>query len=127
MIFRRIYLISQDKYNPVIDDLLNKYKYIIYKNHSIQVDIAYLVNAYNILGGGRSTFFSQILSLNDNLQLLYYYNVFYRGILESKKFSVKIINKLTTFEIFAPKEYIINIYPWKNSNKQRQFMIAFIC
>ena len=127
MIFHKIYLITQDNYNPIIDKLLNQYNYIIYKQNSLQVDIAYLVKAYNILSGGISTFFSQILLLNDNLQILYMFHMNYKGELESKKYSVKIINKLIVFEIFAPKEYLASVYPWKNSDKQREFMINFIC
>ena len=127
LIFRKIYLISQNKLNPVVDNLLNKYKSIMYNNNTIQVDISYLANAYNIIGGGTSTFFSQILSLNDNLELLYKYNMHYRSEIESKKFNVRLINKLTIFEIFAPKEYLIKMYPWKNDDEQREFMVNFIC
>ena len=127
LIFSKIYLISQNNLNPVVDNLLNKYEYIIYNNNTIQVDIAYLANAYNIIGGGTSSFFSQILSLNDNLELLYKYNMHYRSKLESKKFNVRLINKLTIFEIFAPKKYLIKMYPWKNDNKQRELMVNFIC
>ena len=36
----------------------------------IQIDISKLVHAYNLAGGGCSTFFASILELNINLQIL---------------------------------------------------------
>ena len=125
--FHKIYIIAEDKSNPVIDDLLAHYKFIIYNINSLKIDIAYLVNAYNILGGGETTFFHQIILMNDHLQLLFKYNAHYKNELVSKKFKVRNINNLTIFEIFAPKEYLANIHLWRNSDKQREFMISFIC
>ena len=125
--FRKIYLIAQDKFNPVIDNLLNKFKFIIYNNNPINIDISYLANAFIIIGGGTSTFFHQIISLNTNLQILYRYNNHYYRNLNYKKFYVKIRNGITIFEMFTSKEYLSNIFPWKNSDLQRKFMINFIC
>ena len=127
LIFNKIYLISENNHNPVVDKLLNYYTFIIYNKNSIQLDIAYLVNAFNIIGGGVSSFFNQIILLNDNLQILYKYNMQYKSELNAKKFNTRITNGKTIFEIFTSKEYLNNIYPWRNSKKQREFMISFVC
>ena len=53
--------------------------------------------------------------------------MYYKGKLESQKFNVKIVNNLTVFEIFAPKEYLLYMSPWINSVNQREFLKSFIC
>ena len=111
----------------MIDDLLNRYRFINYNSNSIQTDLAYLVNAHNLVGGGISTFFHSIILLNDNLHLLFQYNMHFKSKLESEKFNVKTLNNLTVFEIFAPKEYLLYMSPWTNSVNQREFMTSFIC
>ena len=66
-IFKKIYLISENKNNPVINELLKSFPNIIYNFNSLKIDISYLVNSYNIAGGGFSTFFSRMKELNNNL------------------------------------------------------------
>ena len=50
-IFRNYLLIAQDKNNPVIKKLLETKSNIIYNYNPLYIDIAYLANAYNLVGG----------------------------------------------------------------------------
>ena len=47
--FRNIYIIAQNKNNPIIDKIINEYPKVIYKRNTILLDIAYLSNAYNLV------------------------------------------------------------------------------
>ena len=60
--FNKVFIISEDKVNPVIPKLLNKYSYIKKRKNHIKFDISYLTNSYNLVAG-KSTFFSTIIKL----------------------------------------------------------------
>ena len=62
-IFRNYYLIAQDKNNPVIKKLLEIKSNIIYNYNSLYIDIAYLANAYNLVGGKISYYLVFYISL----------------------------------------------------------------
>ena len=72
--FRKIYIIAQDNFNPVINNLLYEYPYIQFDRNPINIDIAYLMTAYNIVGG-ISTFINVLLRLNDNLEFFWEYDI----------------------------------------------------
>ena len=84
--FSKIYIISEDKNNPIIDVLLNNYHNITYNKNSLELDIAYLINAYNIVGA-MSTFINILLRFNDNLEKYWEYNIY-----TLKSYESKIIN-----------------------------------
>ena len=46
--YNKIYLIAQDKNNPIIKTILKEYSNVIYIQNSLKEDISYLINAYNI-------------------------------------------------------------------------------
>ena len=58
--FRNIFIISEDKRNPVIDLLIKNYQQIIFTNNSLNLDIALLLKAYNIVGS-ISSFFTTLI------------------------------------------------------------------
>lgn len=60
--FRKVFIISEDKLNPVIPKLLSKYSYIKKKKNNIKHDISYLIYSYKLVGA-RSTFFLLLLNL----------------------------------------------------------------
>ena len=47
--FQKVYIISVNNLNPVINKLIKFYPNIIYKKNSLKEDISYLINAYNIV------------------------------------------------------------------------------
>ena len=73
--FNNVYLIAQDKNNPIINKILNKYSNVIYKQNSIKEDISYLINSYNIVAS-ISSFLIAIIQLNYNLETLFDYNIY---------------------------------------------------
>ena len=60
--------------NPILDKLISENKNIIFKENKIEIDISYLIYAYNIVGS-ISTFINMIIRLNDNLKKFWEYNL----------------------------------------------------
>lgn len=90
--FRKIYLIAEDKNNPVIQKLLYQYPNIIYNQNSLKIDIVYLVYAYYIVGGKISTFLGNILYLNDNLLIIWIF--VFKKYIKKKKSIIYFQNKV---------------------------------
>lgn len=116
--FKNIYLIAKDKYNKVIDILLNQYQNIIFKTNSLQIDIAYLINAYNIIGVP-SSFLYGILKMNYNLKLYWYYAY--------HSFNFKPHSQATIFKMEPSKEYSRQIHHWKYNSTQLKLMVQDNC
>ena len=76
--FEKIYIISSDNLNPVINKLINLYPNIIFTRNSIKKDISFLINAYNIVAS-ISSFLISIISLNYNLKYIWDYNIYKLG------------------------------------------------
>ena len=126
--FKQIYLISENKNNPIINKLLKIFPNIIYKKNSLKIDIAKLVNAFNIAGGGISTFFYNILSLNVNLHILWLFKFNYipfNLIIDMEIINIK--NNITYFVMYSTKDYVKKMYPWRNSKIQRDYMLNYNC
>ena len=72
--FKKIYILSSSKNNPVIQKLINKYNNLVYQQNSLKLDIALLINAFNIVASV-SSFLYAIIQININLRLLWDYNM----------------------------------------------------
>lgn len=70
--FRKVFIISQDKLNYVIPNLLRRYSYIKKNKNNIKIDISYLIHSYNLVAA-RSTFLTSI-KFNDKLKFLWEYD-----------------------------------------------------
>ncbi len=126
--FKSIYIIAINNNNPVINKLIQDIPSINYKQSNIKIDIAYLVNAHNIVASF-STFLFSIIRLNDKLKYIWEYN------LSSTK--SKIIHgyhsyfkpfKNITYYIMEPSEnykLIMNI--WNGTKSQLELMINEKC
>ena len=126
--FRNIFIISVDKNNPVIDILLKNYKNIIYKENSIEKDIASLAFSYNIVGS-ISSFLISIIKLNNNLKNFWEYNI-YPVSLGIPHIHHSLYNYTRTYTIFRmepSKQYKNEMIIWENSNIQRKIMINDTC
>ena len=125
--FRQIFLISENKNNPIINQLLKSFPYITYKKNSLKLDIAKLVNAYNVAGGGISTFFYNILSLNVKLKNLwiFQFNHLPFNLVNLRKIDIK--NNIKNYVMNDTKDYTNKMYPWRNSKMQRKFMLNYNC
>ena len=73
--FRNIYIIAENKKNPVIDKILERYPNIIHKEQDLSTDIAYLSNAYNLVASV-SSFFLVLVKFNDNLKKYFEYDIY---------------------------------------------------
>jgi hypothetical protein len=125
-IFRKYYLIAQDKNNPVIKKLLEIKPNIIYNYNSLYIDIAYLANAYNLVGGKISTFLDGIIPLNNNLRNIWLFNLQTQK--DSKKNKNQYLNiKANVFVMNASSKYSYNMKYWSNNKFQRNLMINEIC
>jgi hypothetical protein len=126
--FRKVFIIAENNENPVIDILLKQYKYIVYNKNPLNIDISYLIHSYKIVSA-MSSFLNSIIKLNDNLEILYEYDL-YR--LSSRylhlHYSVyKFAYNYTIYKMSPSKLYKKLMYTWFNSHEQRQIMIKEKC
>lgn len=128
-VFKQIYLLAQNKNNPVINNLLKRFPYIIYKEQQLAIDISKLVHAYNLVGGGSSTFFNSILELNIYLQILFLFKLEEKPLnISKKKNLIKFLNsRIKILTMFATNEYNKIMFPWNNTNYQQSFMNSYNC
>ena len=126
--FKKIYIISIDKSNVVIDALLKKYKYIIYKQNKIEYDVSLLCHAYNIVISVSSFVLSSI-KLNDNLKNIWEYDMtrlsekFFFLHHDIFKFNIK-------YKIHSMKPsntYINKMFKWEKSPEQILLMLEDKC
>jgi hypothetical protein len=126
--FSKVFIISEDKINPVIPKLLNKYSYIKKKKNNIKLDISYLTNSYNIVAA-KSTFFSTCIKLNDKFKFLWEYD-FYSiksAYLEFHYSFYKFPIYYTIYIMNSSTNYRKLMIPWINSPRQRKRMIDEKC
>ena len=73
--FKKVVLITKDTFNPIVKKLINKFPSIKYAKKSIKIDIASLINAFNIICS-ISSFLISILQLNANFEFIWDYNIY---------------------------------------------------
>jgi len=126
--FNKVYLIAQDKNNPIIEKILSEFN-VIYKQNDLKDDISYLINAYNIVTS-ISSFSISIIQLNYNLEKLFDYNIY--------KMSEKIYHyhydlyqfphhNFINYRMEPSSHYNKTMFNWKNNKKQRKLMMIEKC
>jgi hypothetical protein len=126
--FRKVIIISEDKLNPVIPELLNKYSCIKYKKNSLKLDVSYLANSYNIVGG-KSSFLVTAIKFNDKLKNLWEYD-FYEVSERFFHLHSSVYKFPFHYKIYSMKpsqSYIKIMFPWLNKLNQRTMMIKEKC
>ena len=127
--FNKIYIISEDKLNPIVDKLLEKYNNTIYNaNNTLEEDISYLAHAYNIVGSV-SSFIISIIKLNDNLKYFWEYDI-YQMIHKIYHLHHSIYEYPRNYTIFRmePSEiYKQEMYSWTRSEEQITIMLNDKC
>jgi len=126
--FRKIYLVSNGKENPVVNELLKSYNNIKYFHGTVKEDVAIILSAKNFVLAC-SSFSVELIKLSDNLQNLFEFNLmssidrnywhFYDRHLRPLKFNRFIMN--------PTQEYIKIMKPWRQSKKQFSQMIKEKC
>ena len=126
--FRKIIIISEDKLNPVIPKLLDKYSYIKYKKNNLKLDISYLANSYNIVTA-KSSFLVTIIKFNDKLKYLWEYDLYK---LSERYFHLhysvyKFPFNYKIYKMNSSKMYSKIMIPWFNKLNQRKMMLKEKC
>ena len=126
--FREVFIISEDKLNPVISELLQRYSYIKYKKNNLKLDLSYLANAYNI-AAGKSSFLMTIIKLNEKLKYLWDYDFYQLSerYLHLHYSVYKYSFYFTIYKMNSSKRYRKIMHRWINSPKQRKIMIKEKC
>ena len=126
--FKNIYMVSENKKNPIIDLLTKEFHEIIFIDNYIETDAAILSNAYNIVGS-MSSFLTTLVMINDNLinywdfdnyRLSEKYLHFHHDI-------YKINMNYTLYEMKPSEDYRKEMFVWRNSKRQVDLMINEKC
>ena len=126
--FTKIYIISQDKENPIIDILIEKYPNIIFNKNELEKDVSILTNAYNIVGS-ISSFFTTLIIINENLENIWEFD-FYRLPEKYLHLHRDIYNYTYHYKIYKmyPSiKYKKGMFPWINNRQQINLMIHEKC
>lgn len=116
--FNKIFILSNGHENPVVDELLKKYRKIKYIHDSVEFDISIIVNAYNFVMP-ISTFPNTLINFNHNLKNLYMYG-------HNLKYPLKL--NYTIHKMMPSSKYVKLIWnKWKNTKKQLYLMIHEKC
>ena len=126
--YRNIYLIAENRKNPVIKKLIEEYPNIIYNKSTIEEDIAKLINAYNLVGSV-SSFCAVCLMMNENIINYYEYDI-YRKVEKYRHLHHEIIRYPKQFNIYQMKPskiYQGEMYFWANTKYQNELMLEEKC
>ena len=124
--YKKYYLIAENKNNPVINYLLIQFPNIIYNINNIKLDMIYLINAYHIVGT-KSTFLKCLIELNDNLNILYEYDLYFNDSFDQILNTFNFNKKYITYSMNSSRNYKSKMKIWKNSVDQRALMIREKC
>lgn len=126
--FSKIYLIAKTNNNPVINRLLQEFPYIFFKQNSVEVDIAYLMLAYYLVGANSSMSLAALI-LNDNLREYWEYDI--------NRFSEKFGHlhfdvyeyprKFKIYKMKPSEKYKNEMFAWRKNPQQMKLMIDEKC
>ena len=126
--FDYIYIISMDRANIIVDNLIKKYQNIIHQKHSIEYDISLLCHAFNIVVSV-SSFVLSAVKLNNKLENLWEYDIM--RVSEKFLFLHHHISKLDIkYNIYTMKPsyiYASKMFSWKGSSEQIKLMLEDTC
>ena len=127
--FKKIYIIAENKNNPVINKLINQFPKIIYKENSLKIDISYLIKAYNIVKAP-STLIESIIQLNNNLKNIWQFDFGFNKTNILDEFINSFNNKKRKIKVYKMKsleKYKKQMLFWNNSQSQRDLMLNADC
>ena len=127
--FKKVVIIAKDTFNPIVKKLINKFPTIKYAKKSLKIDIASLINAFNIICS-ISSFLVAILQLNANFEFLWEYNIY--KISEKQlhfhfDFNKFPHNNFTIFRMEPSFVYKKKMFRWKHTKSQLKLMIKEKC
>ena len=116
--FDKIILLSEDKKNPIILELIKLFPNIIFELRNLDDDIKIILSARNIISS-IGTFIPSLLLLSNNIENIYYPSyspVNYFCNLNFKKINIKEIDL---------SNYYKKMIPWKNSKEQNNYLLNY--
>ena len=126
--FKKVYIISENRMNPIIDNLIKNYNNIIFSENTIKIDIAYIIYAYNIVGS-ISTFINVLIRLNDNLKYFWEYDLpsLVSKILHCHHSFYKLKRNITYYRMEPSENYKKIMCIWKRNLTQLELMLNEKC
>ena len=126
--FSKIYIISQDKQNPIVDILIERFPNIIFNKNKLQKDISMILNAYNLVGS-ISSFFTTLIIINDNLENLWEFDNYRltEKYLHLHRDIYKFRHKYKIYKMYPSLKYKNEMFPWINNRQQLDLMIHEKC
>ena len=126
--FNNIFILSEDNRNPIINKLINEFPNIVFKKNKIELDISFLVYAYNIVGS-ESSFCMEAIKFNDYLINFYEYNIYNirEKIFHFHHLFYNYKRNYTIFLMNPSENYIKNMYIWRASRRQINIMLRDKC
>lgn len=126
--FSKIYIVSIDNSNVVVDVLTKKYKNIIHKKNNLEFDISLLCHAFHI-ALSVSSFVISAIKLNDNLKDIWEFDIMRLSekllFLHHHLFKFKIQYKIYTMK---PSDiYLSKMFYWRKSEEQIKLMLEDNC
>ena len=126
--FGKIYIIAGCDDSPMIKKLINEYPNIIFKRNPKEVDMAYLSNAYYLINSV-STFAEANIKLNDNLKILWEYDLIRSSekILYLRYDFFYVPRKFTIYQMKPSEFYRNEMFVWRLEKHQIQLMLEEKC
>ena len=125
--FRKIFILSEDKNNPIIDVLLKKYSNVYYLHNNLRQDMSYIINAYNLVISC-SSFVLGLVRLSKKLRVLIRYDFIHKINKHFWLISNKIFDStFVDIVMEASKEYKSQIIKCRNVDEDKKFLLTFIC
>jgi hypothetical protein len=112
--YNKIIILCEDRVNPVVNELLKLYKNAIHTINTLNEDIKIVLSATNIIFSV-GTFIPALLKMSDNIKYVEGFD--YNNKTSDKGYNVSNNEKL--------KDYYIIMKPWKNTEKQRDFILTY--
>jgi len=100
--YEKIIIVCEDKINPVVNKLLEMYKNLCIKKNNLEEDIRLLLGSKNIIFSV-GTFVTSLMKMSDNIEYLFGSNA-----------------NIKELEVY----YKI-MKPWKNTKKQRNYILSY--
>ena len=126
--FKNIYIVSENRKNPLIDLLSKEFPEIIFIDNYIETDAAILSNAYNIVGS-MSSFLTTLVMINDNLKSYWDFDNYRLSekYLHFHHDIYKLKVNYTLYEMKPSEDYRKEMFVWRNSKRQIDLMINEKC
>jgi len=126
--FKNIYIVSENRKNPLIDLLSKEFPEIIFIDNYIETDAAILSNAYNIVGS-MSSFLTTLVMINDNIKNYWDFDNYRLSekYLHFHHDIYKLNVNYTLYEMKPSEDYRKEMFVWRNSKRQIDLMINEKC